>query len=239
MEMQAATTGAVEGGARAREAYVAQRAMNGGRVERLKIALEALGALLRDPDDTQQVFLMYLAMNAGYFPSFLARFAADPSGAELLRDRPGIDSKQVDYPALRALPDGTLGREYVRFLDANKLDPDLFQPPPGLPAVPAYLVQRMRQTHDLWHVLTGYTPDVPGEVALQAFTFAQVRTPGPALLVLAGTLRWSLRHPTLALDSWRGFRRGRDADFLAPVRWEELWALPLEQVRAKLHLAMN
>ena len=40
----------------------------------------------------------------------------------------------------------------------------------------AYLAQRMRQTHDIWHVLTGYATDVAGEVQLQAFTLADELT---------------------------------------------------------------
>jgi ubiquinone biosynthesis protein Coq4 len=34
--------------------------------------------------------------------------------------------------------------------------------------------QRTRQTHDLWHVLTGLGTDIPGEIALQAFTYEQL-----------------------------------------------------------------
>src|SRR5581483_1426369 len=95
-----------------------------------------------------------------------------PGGKRILEERPSIDREHVDFDALRRLPDGTLGREYVRFLDDNHITPDVFQKPEIGDDRIAYVMQRVRQTHDLWHVLTGYTPDVPGEILLQAFTYA-------------------------------------------------------------------
>src|SRR6185436_723803 len=94
--------------------------------------------------------------------------------------------------------------------------------------------QRIRQTHDIWHVLTGYRPDVPGEVALQAFSYAQTEAPGAALIALLGTVRWAAKAPGLARMTWDGYRRGRDAAFLAPVRWEDHWDRPLDDVRREL-----
>lgn len=45
---------------------------------------------------------------------------------------------------------------------------------------------RMRDTHDLWHVLTGYSGDVLGETALLGFIFAQTGNPGVALIIALG-----------------------------------------------------
>lgn len=38
----------------------------------------------------------------------------------------------------------------------------------------AYVIQRMRQVHDFWHVLFGCHTDVFGEIALKAVEFVQV-----------------------------------------------------------------
>ncbi len=219
---------------RTNERSAAEVAMYGTRLERARLAAESLIDLVRDPNDTSRVFVLGLVVSREHFPEFLARLASDDRGARLLRERPAIDSKHVDFDRLRALPEDTLGGAYARFLDAHGLDPDLFQRPPGLPEVPAYVSQRMRQVHDLWHVLTGYGTDVAGEIALQAFTYGNVGAPSAALIVLGGLLRFGLAKPryvTLAAD---GYRRGKKAAFLPPLWLEEMWERPLAEVRRDL-----
>jgi ubiquinone biosynthesis protein COQ4 len=217
-----------------REKEAARLAMYGTPIERAAMAARSLEALLRDPEDTKQVFYLGLLVNRRSYPVFLARFTTDDEGARLLRERPAIDSRHVDFAALRALPPDTLGGAYVRYLDENGLDPDLFQAPPDLPEIPTYIGQRMRQVHDVWHVLTGYRTDVPGEIALQAFTWAQTGMPSSWLLATFATLRYAPGRPEiirLALDGWR---RGRRARFLPPLRLEDHFHRNLEEVRAEL-----
>ena len=218
------------------EREAARLAREGTPLERAAMALRAAAALLRDPDDTRQIFYVGLVVNRRTYPRFLARLTEDDEGARLLRERPAIDSTAIDYGALRALPDGTLGREYVRFLDAHGLDPDLFQAPPGLPEVPAYIGKRMRQVHDLWHVLTGYGPDVRGEIALQAFTWAQTGMASAMLVTLGGSARFGLRDPRVVGGAIEGYRRGSRARFLPSLRIEDWLARPLDEVRRELRI---
>ncbi len=165
-----------------------------------------------------------------------ARLAEDPGGRALIRERAAIDSRHVDYAALRALPADTLGGAYARALEAKGLDPDLFQRPPGLPEELAYVAQRARQTHDLWHVLTRLDTDIPGEIALQAFTAEQNRLNFSELIVRFGKLFYGLRYPRV----WGMVRRaradGRRAKFLLAVRWEDWWDVPLAEVRRRVGL---
>lgn len=213
------------------ELEAARIAMFGTRWQRMSLGARALGRLFRDPDDTVQVFMAGLALNARRFPQLLARIEASESGRRLLEEEPSIDSRTVDFDHMRALPAATFGGAYARYLDDNDLDPDLFQAPPGLPRVPRFIAQRIRQTHDLWHVLTGYKPDVAGELALQGFTFAQVRMPTSLLIATLGT---ALRAPGEARRVLDGYRRGRDAAFLPVVRFEKYWERPLDEVRREL-----
>ena len=218
------------------QAEAVRIAREGTPWQRIQLAARAGSRLLRDPEDTLQVFLLSLVLNRRALAPVLGRMAAEEGGLELLSERPRIDSSEVDYQALRELPAGTLGREYVRFLDDNGLDPDMFQEPPGLPAVPGFVSRRLRQSHDIWHVVTGYSPDVPGEVALQAFTYAQVGAPSALVVTIIGCSRWALAHPGLIAESMRAYRRGQEAGFLAAGRWEVLWEEPLSEVRARLGL---
>ena len=60
---------------------------------------------------------------------------------------------------MRDLPDGTLGRAYVDFYERNNLTY-----PGDDPNSPAIFV-----AHDMTHVIAGYEPTGPGELALGAF----------------------------------------------------------------------
>lgn len=222
--------------ARAAQARAARASMEGNLFTRLRIAAGALRGLMRDPEDTNQVFVLGLSLSRQSFPRLLALFSLEDNAGRLLREQPSIDSQHVDYDYLRSLPADTLGGAYARFLDSHDLDPDMFQAPPGLPEIPAYLAKRMRQSHDIWHVLTGCETDVPGEIELQAFTYGQTRMPLSLAICGFGTLRWGLRHPSLLARVPRAFRRGARAQYLPAVIWEERWEQPLSEARAELGL---
>lgn len=219
------------------EREAARIALQGSVAERITLAIRSMRALMRDPNDTKQVFYLGLVASKDGFPEFLARFALDEEGSRLLREMPAIDSETLDMDRLRALPADTLGGAYARFLDEKGLDPDLFQAPPGLPEVPRYISQRMRQVHDLWHVLTGYDTDVAGEVALQAFSWAQTDLPAPAIIVLVGGIKHAAREPRIVPMAIEAFRRGRRARFLPPLRLEDRFEQKLADVRADLDIA--
>jgi ubiquinone biosynthesis protein COQ4 len=194
-------------------------------------------ALALDPDDTQQVFYLAYSVDRETLPLLAERMRALPSGRDLLARRPSIDSSGVDFAALRALPETTLGGAYARMLKAKNLDPDLFYgSPPGLADDLAYVGQRARQTHDLWHVLTGLDTDIPGEVALQAFTQEQMHQNFSRLIVSFGQLFYGRKHRHMRPLVERARRAGAGAPFLLAVAWEDLWTKPLTEVREQLRL---
>jgi ubiquinone biosynthesis protein COQ4 len=209
-------------------------------LQRWKIALSALAKVVRDPTQTDQVLVFTTYANAGAIRGRLDRFFDDPNGSKLFAEHRTIDSHTIDLDALDALPEGTLGHAYARFLRSRGLTPEVFDgAPKGIADErTAYIVQRMRQTHDLWHVVTGNDTNPAGEVALQAFTFAQVRAPSALILAAVGTLKASRENPTLVRDVVRAFRLGARAEELAVFPWEDHWATPLAEVRAMLGLAV-
>ena len=189
---------------------------------------------MKDPEQTEMVFVLALAINRGRIGELLGQLMGTESGNWLLENKPSIHSSEVDYDWLRSLPDETLGREYVRFLDTNQLESDFFEEPKGLPPMIGFVARRMRQSHDVWHTLTGYGSDPGGEVELQAFTYGQVGVPSSAIIAIAGSIRGLRQEPTLWLRALRAYRRGKKAGKFAPVIWENRWERPISEVRAEL-----
>ena len=206
-------------------------------------ALRALRALLRDPDDTAQVFRIIDALSGRNAERTLSRLRRTRSGRDLLRDQPDLLSKLTDRTALLALPEGTLGREYLGFLDSEGItaeglrqasvdgrrdmrpdvDPDVY-----------FLRDRLRDAHDLWHTVTGYKGDLIGEASLLAFSFAQTWNPGVGLIVLTALVQG--RDPVIRKLIAGGFSRGVRSAWLPAVRWENLLDRPLEEVRRTLNV---
>ena len=209
--------------------------------ERWRRALKALARVLRNPDETDQVLVFSNLVNAGQRDSRLSPFFNDPRGKKLFVEQRTIDSSNVDLHALVALPANTLGHAYATFMLAHGLTPNVFDGPPEDVREPraAFVIQRMRQTHDLWHVVTNCETDPAGEIALQAFTFAQVKAPSSGILAVLGSLR-SFRH---SRQVWRDavelYRRGLAAEPLVLFAWEDHWTTPLADVRRMLGLPAN
>jgi ubiquinone biosynthesis protein COQ4 len=202
---------------------------------RVRAAAGALACLARDPNRLDQVLILNQALNAGALVRAVEELERTAAGRRLFEERARIDRDHVAFDELRALPDGALGREYARFLDAHGITPDAFAelPKVGDPRV-AWTMLRLRQTHDLWHVLTGYAPDIRGELLLQAFTYAQLRAPSALVLAVLGTLRHVGPSPAFVRELRRAFRRGTATAPLATFRWEEHWATPLSELRRLL-----
>ncbi len=206
-------------------------------------ALRALRALIANPDDTGQVFRVIRALSGRSFERVLDRVLADPTGRQILEERRSLLAALSDRARLRALPDGTLGREYARFMDAEALSaaglleasrtPEA-QPEHRLGPEGQVLGERLRDMHDLWHVVTGYGRDLFGEAALLAFTYAQTRNRGIGAIAGVGFWRmWRGGREAAALVR-RAWWRGHRAAFLPAADWEALLELPLDEVRRRL-----
>jgi ubiquinone biosynthesis protein Coq4 len=52
----------------------------------------------------------------------------------------------------------------------------------------SYITLRRSQTHDIHHVVTGFATDPAGELGLQAFQLAQIRSPIAIAILTAGLI---------------------------------------------------
>lgn len=204
-------------------------------------AAAAVRALLRDPNDTAQVFRLIEALQGPTPRHLRTRFSASREGARLLAARPRLLPRLADRPALAALPAGSLGRAYLAFMERGQLTADglvaaseVMAPAPAGDDEAAWIGDRMRDSHDLWHVVTGYRDDLIGEASLLAFTYAQTGTRGIGLLAAVAYARMvDPDHRRLVVD---GLVRGLRAAWLPAAPWESLLSADLEEVRARLRV---
>ena len=98
-----------------------------------------------------------------------------PGGKKILYHKPIISSSTINYDFLMTLPENTLGRHYLRYMQQNNFDVNersivRFVMDPDV----AYVILRYRQVHDFWHVICDLPPSVLGEIALKWFEWRQV-----------------------------------------------------------------
>ena len=219
---------------------------------RWRRALAEVRALLEDPDATDHAVHLAYALGMREFERNFQRFAATESGRALLVERPSLAAALSDREALARLPEGSLGRGYLAYLDANGFAADgLLQVQrrvqthwereegvPPLDPLRAWFRDRTLLVHDLLHVLTSYGTDELGEATLLAFSLAQLGGRSQALLTFGAAVEvWrSLGWRWLVYD-FRAWRRGRSAGWLPALPWEELLPLRVETVRRLAGLA--
>lgn len=167
----------------------------------------------------------------------------DPAVADLCRERyrgrPHSAKELIEYPP------GSLGHELAAAMIAHDYDPEFYKDyygnlPPEFRSDEEYLRFRVRQTHDILHVLTGFRMDeFPGELGMQAFIAAQTRRPFCIALVGFGLIRLVFRPDELARtlrQVGKGLVMGYRTEPFLGHRYEEDWSKPVEAWRRELGL---
>lgn len=207
-------------------------------------ALRGLRAMVRiamDPTNLDEVFVLAnLAEESRDLARLVADLRADPRFAETLRVRPRLG--RVDQDALARLDEGTLGRAYADFMSARGLRHEDLELVEGERDID-FVRNHLRETHDLWHVLTGFDTDVAGELGVQAVYLAQFNSPLPILLLTVGMLNTLVRGrgeaPRRVEAIARGFLIGKRARSLFGVDWAARWDRPLDALRAELGVELS
>ena len=103
----------------------------------------------------------------------------------------------------------------------------------------AWYGRRMRDVHDLWHVLSGYGRDAMGEASLVAFSYAQTKSLGFGFIAVAGAAKLRQEVPSLPSFKivWEAYRNGRKAAWLPGEDYVKLLAENLDSARRRLNIA--
>lgn len=155
--------------------------------------------------------------------------------------RAGYDPA-LDPARFERLPEGTLGREWARFIRDNDIRPLETLLALGRPTtLLEYLFRRAYKLHDLMHVVLGADASVLGEVRIVSYTLGQSdvdspRAPAMALAVLFMNI--GLRRPHEVHDAIRlaheHWQLGARSPWHVTFRVEDWLERPVEELRAAM-----
>jgi ubiquinone biosynthesis protein COQ4 len=209
-------------------------------------ALRAMRRLVADKDDTEQVFEIMNALS-GRSPDWgYSRLLETPEGGAQAYRRLELADRLQDRAWLAQFGPGTVGAAYRDFIDAQNFsaygladesrkiaDSEIEAAHPR-----AWFARRMRDVHDIWHVLTGYQADALGEACLVAFSLPQTRSAGFGLIasgIAVQFMRARTGYPC-ARAVFQAWRDGRRAAWLPGEDYERLFAEPLDVARRRLKI---
>ncbi|MDJ0772915.1 MAG: Coq4 family protein [Mastigocoleus sp. MO_167.B18] len=165
----------------------------------------------------------------------------DPATAAAIAERyMGAD---FNLQELIKMPQGSLGWTYARVMNALGYDPHFYRLRETTSDTD-YIINRIRKTHDLHHILTGFSFDDFGENGVISVTVVQTGYPGWMLIdILTLLLYFFSGKDDLGIDVEfvfdlisAGIKMGRRAKPLFPVKWEEGFERPLEEWRKELNI---
>lgn len=209
-------------------------------------AMSRMQRLIADKEDTEQVFHIIEALNGNNIVRDLERFLATENGQQRLAERRFLPPLLDNHDAIRKLPEGTVGRAYIRFMEREGLTAQ------GLveESNKRYRVRfddqvdwygnRLRDVHDMMHVLTGYGRDALGEASLLGFTWGQHGGRGVLFISFMGTrqLRKFLPREVDVMACHREAKRnGKVAKRIVEEDILALLEEPLEAARERLNIA--
>ena len=213
------------------------------------VAWRAMRELLKNPDDTSQVFHIIEALKGDSLGAAVRRLRTIDRGRELLAQKPDIVAKLNDRAWLLSLPAGSVGRAYYDFVHAENLSAEgliassetasreeIYH---GLSNDEIWLADRLRDIHDLQHVMTGYGRDPVGEIGLLSFMTTQ--TPNRGINFIIWIAKWKYLREVPQFDVRQLIDEGaaiaRGAVWMAEIEWEEKLAQPLQAVREEMGFA--
>ncbi|MFA6219867.1 MAG: Coq4 family protein [Erythrobacter sp.] len=207
-------------------------------------ALRHFRELLKDKENTAEVFKIYDALPSSEFMPRVRALALSAHGEALRASEPFLPTLLDDHAALRALPRGSVAHAYCDFMEreglsaAGLVEESRKAGRPTYPDLVQWFGYRQRDTHDLMHVLTGYGRDALGEQCVLLFTHGQAPSQGHLLLGYAGSMhiRRMVRGSAAPVfkATREAHRTGRACPPLVGLSIRELLARDLQQARADL-----
>ena len=210
-------------------------------------ALHHFRELLKDKENTEEVFRIFESLPWRDLRKSGERFLTSEKGMDTRVREPFLPAILDDHAALRRMPEGSLAHAYCDFMESEGLTAqglvdefDRFAADkPKYNDQFQWYMNRMRDVHDMLHVLTGYGRDALGEACVLAFTYSQ--QPSPAHLFIGYMAGLNIRKqvessaPVLrAIREAQGL--GKACPRIAELAITDLLPMQLADVRKKLNI---
>ena len=210
------------------------------RLQSLKL-LAGLTSFLKNPGSLESVFAVANSVKNGPLGDQMMRhLLKDSQFKSLVKER--WRPQPIDLSALQTLPEGSLGRCYADQLIRQDITPETLIDPSPVDSDKDFIVHRLKETHDITHVLTGFGIDGASELGLQGFNLAQNRSPLAVMLIFGGMLSALQNDEALSpmLQALaQGFQMGLDADLVIARKLEDDWDRPLADWQRELNLPIT
>ncbi len=156
--------------------------------------LHHFGKLVEDKEDTEQVFHIIEATKGKASHRQAHAFIRSPDGQRFMREGEDIPAMLDDHDRWADCGPDSVAAHYIAFMKREGLsaaglvaESHKWAPPESLPKDQTqWYFDRLRDTHDLFHVLTRYGRDALGEASLLAFSYEQNHNKGILFIAYAG-----------------------------------------------------
>lgn len=209
-----------------------------GAIGRSVAGIRAFRKLIDNPADPLEGPIFQMCAEHALLRKLTRSLRRHREGRRLLAERPRLDKGTVSLATMRALPPRSLGQAYASYFADNGITPfDSSELP--VETDEDYVATRLRDVHDVFHVVTGYGTDDIGELELQWFSCGNLGWgPLPILVIVASFVMGRMAKYgglwPVCKRAWAAYRRGRQSRALASVAWEDYWSMPVHEVRALL-----
>ncbi|MCK0128495.1 Coq4 family protein [Erythrobacter sp. F6033] len=209
-------------------------------------AIKNFRLLMKDKEDTSLVFKIYESLPPRGYVNRVADVVLSERGEDLRRTEPNLPEILDDHTELRKTPKGSLAHAYCDFMESEGLSAAGLVAEfdklgrPQYPDLMQWYMARSRDTHDLFHVLTGYGRDALGEQCVLLFTHGQSPSQGHLLIGYAGSANIKMmvrgsKAPVMGAVR-QAKKTGKGAPKLLEQPIRELLKMPLDEVRTMLNI---
>jgi|TARA_R100000049_G_C1952762_1_gene102072 ubiquinone biosynthesis protein COQ4 len=201
---------------------------------------------IKDKEQTNEVVAVFDNLPWRELHDEAAAFLRTERGREIYRAEPYLPHFLDDHEALRRTPKGSFAHAYCDFMEREGLtaagmveatkareDDNYFDDGVN------WYIERLRDFHDILHIVTGYGRDILGEQCIFAYMYHQRPSPGHLYLAWIGALMvraQARRSRAPIIGALREARRnGRGCPRIVEQPIQELFSLPLDEVRARFN----
>jgi ubiquinone biosynthesis protein COQ4 len=212
----------------------------------LSMLKEAAAIRRRDPNEFRSAVLTFFGLGGLDDAAIIKRMQGHQEGSRLLADEVPLPEGILNPTRYINFPRNSLGYIYYRHCHDFGLDPMFIAQESekvarDLPVTPThkYVYNRYRDSHDFWHILTGYGTDMAGEAGIIGWTYGQTGNKAYGLIALLNGLMCASRGKFHVLrTAWRGYRHGRASPLLLAIDWRRYMDVPLDEVRREIGLTV-